>query len=79
MVLAIAEEIGAIVNPWEIDFPAQQRKIWVEKGGEIDVLSPADKDEMMAKLSTVGDDIVKTKPQLKPLWDLLRAAAKRSL
>lgn len=33
----------------------------------------------MAKLSTVGDDIVKTKPQLKPLWDLLRAAAKRSL
>jgi hypothetical protein len=43
------------------------------------VLSPADKDEMMAKLSTVGDDIVKTKPQLKPLWDLLRAAAKRSL
>jgi hypothetical protein len=79
MVLATAEEIETIVNPWEIDFLAQQRKIWVEKGGEIDVLSPADKDEMMAKLSTVGDDIVKTKPQLKPLWDLLRAAAKRSL
>jgi TRAP-type transport system periplasmic protein len=79
MVLATAAEIGTIVNPWEIDFLAQQRKIWVEKGGEIDVLSPADKDEMMAKLSTVGDDIVKTKPQLKPLWDLLRAAAKRSL
>jgi hypothetical protein len=67
------------VNSWEIDFLAQQRKIWVEKGGEIDVLSPADKDEMMAKLSTVGDDIVKTKPHLKPLWDLLLAAAKRSL
>jgi hypothetical protein len=27
----------------------------------------------------VGDDIVTTKLQLKPLWDLLRAAAKRSL
>jgi hypothetical protein len=67
------------VNPWEIDFLAQQRKIWVKKGGEIDVPSPADKDEMVAKLSTVGDDIVKTKPQLEPLWDLLRAAAKRSL
>jgi TRAP-type C4-dicarboxylate transport system substrate-binding protein len=78
MVLATAEEIGTIVNPWEIDFLAQQCKIWVEKGGEIDVLSPAEKDEMMAKLSTVGDDIFKTKPQLKPLWDLLRAAAKRS-
>jgi hypothetical protein len=63
----------------EPDFLAQQRKIWVEKGGEIDALSPAVKDEMMAKLSAVGDDIVKTKPQLKPLWGLLRAAAKRSL
>jgi hypothetical protein len=34
---------------------------------------------MMAKTGTVGDDIVKTKPELKPLWDLLRAAVKRSL
>ena len=41
--------------------------------------APAPSDEMMAKLSTVGDDVVKTEPQLKPLWDLLRAAAKRSL
>jgi hypothetical protein len=45
----------------------QQRKIWLEKGGEIDMLSPADKDEMMAKLGTADDDIVKIKPQLKPL------------
>jgi hypothetical protein len=39
---------------------------WVEKGGELDVLSPADKAEMMAKIATVSDD--KTKPELKPLW-----------
>ena len=32
----------------------------------------------MAKLGSVGDDIVKTKPELKPLWDALRAAAKRT-
>jgi hypothetical protein len=34
---------------------------------------------MMAKIATVSDDIVNTKPELKPLWDLLRVAAKRSL
>jgi hypothetical protein len=28
----------------------------------------------MAKTATIGDDIVKTKPELKPLWDQLRAA-----
>jgi hypothetical protein len=33
----------------------------------------------MAKTATVGDDIVKTKPELKPLWDTLLAAVKRSL
>jgi hypothetical protein len=42
------------------------------------VLSPTDKAEMMAKVSSVGDDIVRTKPELRPMWDLLRAAVKRS-
>jgi TRAP-type C4-dicarboxylate transport system substrate-binding protein len=78
MVLATAQETTTEVVPWIIDFSARQRKVWVEKGGQIDVLSPTDKAELMAKLSTVGDDIVKTRPELQPLWDLLRAAAKRS-
>jgi hypothetical protein len=33
---------------------------------------------MMAKLASVGGDIVKTKPDLKPLWDQMVATAKRS-
>lgn len=61
------------------DFLAQQRKIWVKKGGQLDVLSAVDRAEMMAITRTIGDDIVKTKPDLKPLWDLLRSAAKRTL
>jgi hypothetical protein len=38
----------------------------VEKGGQLDGLSPADKAEMVAERSTVGDDIVKTKPLKEP-------------
>jgi TRAP-type transport system periplasmic protein len=79
MVLATAQETDTEVNPWIIDFNARQRKIWIEKGGELDVLSAADKAEMIAKTGSIGDDIVKAKPELKPLWDLLRAAVKRSL
>lgn len=79
MVLATAHETGTEVNPWTVDFLVRQRKTWVEKGGELDMLSAADKAELMAKTRTVGDDIVQTKPELKPLWELLRAAAKRSL
>jgi len=79
IVLETAQEVGTEVNPWVIDFLVRQRKNWIEKGGQLDALSPADRAEMMAKTNTIGDDIVKTKPELKPLWELLRAAAKRSL
>jgi TRAP-type C4-dicarboxylate transport system substrate-binding protein len=78
MVPATVPEVSTEVNPWVIDFLARQRKIWVEKGGQLDVLSAADRAEMMARMSTLGDDIVKTKPELKSLWDLLRSAVKRN-
>jgi hypothetical protein len=38
-----------------------------DKGSEAIALSAADRTEMMAKLASVGDDIVKAKPELKPL------------
>jgi TRAP-type transport system periplasmic protein len=79
MVLVTAQEVSTEVNPWVTDFLARQRKIWVEKGGKLDVLSAADKAEMIARTSTIGDDIVKIKPDLKSLWDLLRSTVKRSL
>jgi len=79
IVLSTAAEIGTEINVWQADWFDRQRKTWVENGGELNMLSPADKSEMMGKIGSVGDDIVKTKPELKPLWDLLRAAAKRSL
>jgi len=32
----------------------------------------------MAKMRPIGDDIVKAKSELKPLWKLMLATAKRS-
>jgi TRAP-type C4-dicarboxylate transport system substrate-binding protein len=78
IVLSTAREMSAGMNSWAIDFNARQRKVWVDKGGELNTLSAADRAEMMAKTSSIGDDIVKTKPELKPLWDMLRATVKRS-
>jgi TRAP-type transport system periplasmic protein len=76
-VLATGHETEANIGQWEIDFLARQRKTWVDNGGELIALTAADKAEMMAKLGSVGDDIVSTKPVLKPLWDQLVAAAKQ--
>ena len=78
LVMAAAKQAGAEAEAWETSFLVEQRKAWVDKGGEVIALLAADKAEMMAKLATVGDDIVKTKADLKPLWDQMVATAKRS-
>jgi TRAP-type transport system periplasmic protein len=78
MVLATAREAGSEVNPWELDFLTRQRRTWAEKGGQLDVLSASDKAELMAKTAPIGDGIVLTKPELQPMWELLKATAKRT-
>jgi TRAP-type C4-dicarboxylate transport system substrate-binding protein len=77
-VMAAAEQAETEVTRWELDFLVSQRKVWIDKGGELIVLPAADKAEIMAKLAPIGEDIVKTKPILKPLWDEMVATAKRS-
>jgi len=73
-----ADETTKEVITWSITFIEDQQKVWVAKGGEILHLSAAEKAELMAKMRPVGDDIVKSKPELKPLWDLLLAAAEKA-
>ena len=76
-VMQTAEQVKAEVVPWSLDFLVAQRKQWVAKGGEVIHLSDPDHAELMTKMRPIGDDIVKSKPELKPLWDSLLAAAKR--
>jgi len=78
IVTATSRQAGAEAIPWSLDFLVEQRKAWADKGGEVIALPAADKAEMMARLASVGDDIVRTKPELKPLWDQMVATAKRS-
>jgi TRAP-type C4-dicarboxylate transport system substrate-binding protein len=77
-VMAAAKQAETEVTPWELDFLVLQRKAWVDKGGELVVLPAADKAEIMAKVAPAGEDIVKTRPALKSLWDQMVATAKRS-
>ena len=77
-VMKTADEVKAQVVPWSLDFLTAQRKQWAAKGGEVIRFSDADHAELMAKMRPIGDDIVKSKPDLKPMWDALLAAAKRT-
>jgi TRAP-type C4-dicarboxylate transport system substrate-binding protein len=78
IVMATANQVRGEVIPWSQDFLVAQRKAWADKGGEVIALSAADHAELMQKMAPIGDDIVKTRPELKPLWDQLVATAKRS-
>jgi TRAP-type C4-dicarboxylate transport system substrate-binding protein len=78
LVMATSKQAGIDASPWASDFIVAQRRVWPGRGGEIIALAPAEKAELMARLRPIGDDIVKTKSELKPLWDLMVATAKRS-
>jgi TRAP-type C4-dicarboxylate transport system substrate-binding protein len=78
-VMKTSDQVRDEVIPWGQDFIVKQRKVWVEKGGELSTLPPAEQAELMQKMAPIGPDIVKSKPELKPMWDLLNAAAKRAL
>jgi TRAP-type transport system periplasmic protein len=78
VLLATAQELQGGITGHYRDFLVQQRKVWVDKGGELLKLSPAEQAELIQKVTPVGPDIVKAKPELKPTWDTLLAAAKRS-
>jgi TRAP-type C4-dicarboxylate transport system substrate-binding protein len=77
-VMAASNKAAAEAIPWALQFLTAQRQAWVEKGGEVIALSPADRADLMAKMRPIGADIVNAQPALKPLYDLMVAAARRT-
>jgi TRAP-type C4-dicarboxylate transport system substrate-binding protein len=77
IVVSSGQEVAKDVLPWSLDFVAEQNKLWVAKGGEFIRFSPADSAALMTTMAPIGGDIVKTKPDMKPLWDLFNATVKR--
>jgi 3-methyladenine DNA glycosylase AlkC len=65
------------VLPWSLEFLEQSRASWKANGGEMVTLPDDESKELRQKLASVGDDIVKDKPDMKPIWDMLVAISKR--
>ena len=76
-VMMTSKQIASEVIPWDVDFIEQQRKTWTANGGEIIHLPDDEFKELMQKTRPIGDDIVKERPELKPLWDRLVAISGR--
>jgi TRAP-type transport system periplasmic protein len=55
-----------------------QRKAWMANGGELISLPHDEQLEMMKMLSSVGQDVSKSKPELHDAYEIVAAAAKRT-
>ncbi|MFZ0606608.1 MAG: TRAP transporter substrate-binding protein [Xanthobacteraceae bacterium] len=66
------------INPAAIDLFNKARQAWTAKGGELISLPANEQAKMMQTLSSVGDDVSKSKPALRTAYEIVAAAAKRT-
>jgi TRAP-type transport system periplasmic protein len=73
---AAAESVA--INPQAIKLVNGARKDWVDQGGEL-ISLPADEQASMLKtLAGVGEDVSKTKPDLRAAYQVVTEAAQRT-
>jgi TRAP-type transport system periplasmic protein len=71
---AVSKDIIPFVN----DFVAGQRKAWTDKGGELISLPAEEQAAMIAKISSIGNDLSATKPELNKAVNLVFESAARN-
>jgi TRAP-type C4-dicarboxylate transport system substrate-binding protein len=71
--LKVSQEIG----PWVKEFYAKQRDVWKEKGGVLIALPPEEHAALIAKVSSIGEDLAKDNPDLDKTVKFLFETAKR--
>jgi len=73
-----ADKVTREITPYVKEFVGAQDKIWADKGGERISLPKAEHDAMIAKVSTIGDDLSKSKPGLNQTVKALFEAKARA-
>jgi TRAP-type C4-dicarboxylate transport system substrate-binding protein len=73
-----AQSVSKDIVPFVKDFFAKQRQIWTDKGGELISLPAAEQATMMEKISSVGYDLSKSKPDLNDAVKTVFESAKRN-
>ncbi|HUB95599.1 MAG TPA: TRAP transporter substrate-binding protein [Stellaceae bacterium] len=73
-----ATEDAKEIYPVAIRLYADQRKQWLAQGGELLKLPPDDQATMLKTLSTVAEDVSKSKPAVHAAYETVLAAAKQA-
>jgi TRAP-type C4-dicarboxylate transport system substrate-binding protein len=70
--------VSAAINPVALKMYQDQRKAWVDGGGELISLPRDEQATMMQMLASVGEDVSKAKPALHDAYEVVTDAAKRT-
>ena len=73
-----AAKVSVDIVPFVDQFFDAQREIWKKSGGNVVRLPPADQAEMLAKISSIADDLSKSKPELNAAMKSVFAAADKN-
>ena len=72
-----AAKVSDGIVPFVKEFFAKQRDVWKSKGGELISLPAAEQAEMIANVSSIGQDLSKDNPDLNKAVKLVFDSAKR--
>jgi len=73
-----ASKVSSDIVPFVKEFFAKQRDIWKTKGGTLIRFPAAEDAAILAKISSIGDDLSKDKPELNAAVKLVFESAKRN-
>jgi TRAP-type C4-dicarboxylate transport system substrate-binding protein len=70
--------VSTAINPMALAMYAEQRKAWVNGGGELISLPRDEQSAMMATFASVGADVAKAKPAVREAYQIVTDAAQRT-
>jgi len=73
-----AAKVSTEIVPFVKEFFARQRAVWKEKGGVLLNFPAEEQAAMIAKVSTIGEDLSKDKPELSKAVKLVFESASRN-
>ncbi len=73
-----AEKTSQEIVPFVKEFFGRQRKVWTDRGGELISLPAAEQSAMIEKISSIGEDLSKNKPELNKAVKAVFESAKRN-
>jgi TRAP-type transport system periplasmic protein len=73
-----AEQVSVDLVPFVKEFFAKQRKVWTDKGGELISFPAAEQSALIEKISSIGEDLSKSKPELNNAVKTVFESAKRN-